>query len=313
VSTCYTNAPRFGTEVREKVYPINFDPYEVIKQVNSMTYEESDKATTHTIREHPNTYTFSKMIAEHIVLEEKENLPLAIIRPSIIGGAFRFPVPGWVDSPIGASGLIAAASLGVLHCMNGRGSNIVDFVPVDFVADQILASAWSIAENPGDRVPIYHASSSFRNPYYWEHLRSAVVGYYRRRPPKKNMSRVWCLLIPRRPVFYVFHFFFTQLPATLRDTSRIMKGKPPKMIAKSKMLLKACVSLSFFTLHNWIFANHNTQALLDSLNEIDVKKFNFDITQLNWELWCPLFFEGIKKYLFKEDLDLQEPIVKSKL
>jgi fatty acyl-CoA reductase len=186
ISTCYTNAPRFGTEIREKVYPINFDPYEVIKQVNGMTYEEADKATTHTIREHPNTYTFSKMIAEHIILEEKENLPLAIIRPSIIGGAFRFPVPGWVDSPIGASGLIAAASLGVLHCMNGRGSNIVDFVPVDFVADQILASAWSIAENPGDRVPIYHASSSFRNPYYWEHLRSAVVGYYRRRPPKKK-------------------------------------------------------------------------------------------------------------------------------
>jgi len=85
------------------------------------------------------------------------------------------------------------------------------------------------------------------------------------------------------------------------------------MVANSKVLRKACISLSFFTLHSWIFANHNTQALYDSLNETDAKKFPFDITQLNWELWAPLFFEGIKKYIFKEDLEIQEPIMKSKL
>jgi fatty acyl-CoA reductase len=314
VSTCYTNSPRHGSEIREKVYPINFDPYEIINQVTTMTYDEADKATTHIIKDHPNTYTFSKMIAEHIVLNEKQNLPFAIVRPSIIGGSYRFPVPGWVDSPLGASGLIAACSLGALHCMCGGGNNIVDMIPVDFVADQILAAAWTMAENPpGERIQIYHAASSFRNPYCWEHLRSSVVGYYQRRPPKKNIARVWCLLISRPSMFYVFHFFFTQLPATVLDTKNFIKGQPPKMVAASKVLKKACLSLSFFTLHSWIFANHNTQALFDSLNEIDAKKFNFDVTQLNWELWCPLFFEGIKKYLFKEDLDLQEPIMKSKL
>jgi len=204
--------------------------------------------------------------------------------------------------------------MGVLHCMYGRGNNIVDFVPVDFVADQILAVAWTISENPpGERIPIYHAASSFRNPYYWEHLRSSVVGYFQRRPPKRNLSRVWCVLMSRPSAFYILHFLFTQFPATIQDTKKIIKGQPPKMVAGSKVLKKACLSLSFFTMNSWIFANHNTQALFDSLNEIDAKIFNFDIIQLNWELWCPLFFEGIKKYLFKEDLDLQEPIMKSKL
>jgi len=313
VSTCYTNSTRHGTEIREKVYPINFDPYEIVKEITSMTPEEADKATQHIIGAHPNTYTFSKMIAEHLALEEKENVPLAIVRPSIIGSAYRHPVPGWVDSYIGASGLIAAVSLGVLHGMRGRGSNIVDFIPVDFVSDTILAAAWHTAENnPGERMPVYHASSSFRNPYYWEHLRSTVVGYYRRRPPKRNLSAVWCLYIPNPAVFYVYHFFFTRLPATLQDSKRLLSGEPPKMVAGAKVLFKACTSLSFFTLHKWTFANHNTQALYDSLNEVDSKIFNFDITQLNWELWAPSFCEGIKKYIFKEDT-LPEPNMKSKL
>jgi fatty acyl-CoA reductase len=314
VSTCYTNAPRHGSEVRDKVYPINFDPYEILKQVTAMTPEEADKATSHIIGNHPNTYTFSKMIAEHIVLEEKDNLSVAVIRPAIIGASYKFPVPGWVDSYIGASGLVAACGLGVLHCMEGRGHQIVDFIPVDFVVDEILVAAWHTYENPpGERMLVYHASSSFRNPYYWEHFRSSVVGYFRRRPPKRALSYVWCIYAYSPAQFYFFHFLFTQLPAMLQDTKRLMKRQPPKMVAGSKVLFKACRALSFFTLHGWVFANHGTQALIDSLNEKDAQIFNFDVAQLNWEIWSPLFFEGVKKYVFKEEETIQPTRMKSKL
>jgi len=303
VSTCYTNSTRHsGTEIREKVYPINFDPYEIVKEVTAMTPEEADKATPHIIGAHPNTYTFSKMIAEHIVLEEKENVPLSIIRPSIIGGAYKFPVAGWVDSFLGAAGLVAATSLGVLHGMYAVGNNVVDFIPVDYVVNTILVVAWHTGENPpGERMPIYQSASSSKNPYYWEHLRSCVLGYYRRRPPKRNPgSLIWCLYIKNPILFYFYHFIFTRLPATFQDTKRIVKGEPPKMVAGAKVLYKACMSLSFFTLHTWIFAVHNTQALWESLNKEDAKIFGFDLSDLNWELWCPLFCEGIKKYIFKE-------------
>eukprot|EP01123_Difflugia_compressa_P013503 TRINITY_DN6299_c0_g1_i1.p1 TRINITY_DN6299_c0_g1~~TRINITY_DN6299_c0_g1_i1.p1 ORF type:complete len:487 (+),score=62.86 TRINITY_DN6299_c0_g1_i1:66-1526(+) len=301
VSTCYTNATRHGGEIREKVYPINFDPYAVIQDVIAMTPEEADKATPHIIGSHPNTYTFSKMLAEHIVLEEKENIPLSIVRPSIIGGAYRYPLEGWIDSYIGAAGIVAASSLGVLHGMNGGGSNTVDFIPVDFVVDLILVTLWHTKENPpGERLNIYHSATSSRNPYTWEHLRSGVVGYYRRRPPKRNVGPVWVLYVQNPALFYLYHFLFTRLPATLQDTKRVLKGESPKMVAGSKVLYKACSSLSFFTLHSWAFAIHNTQALWEALGPEDSKLFPFDVTIINWEIWCPLFCEGIKKYVFKE-------------
>jgi len=266
-----------------------------------MTPEEAEKATPHIIGSHPNTYTFSKMITEHIVLEEKENVPLCIVRPSIIGGSYKYPVPGWVDSYIGAAGLVAAVSLGVLHSMYGSGSNIVDFIPVDYVANTILVSAWHTSENPpGERIPIYHSASSAKNPFYWEHMRAIVSGYFQRRPPRRSMGSVWCFYCKNPVLFYIYHSIFTRLPATYQDTKRILKGNPPKMVAGAKVLYKACMSLSYFTLHTWIFAIHNTQALWESLNKEDAKIFEFDVNDLNWELWSPVFCEGIKKYVFKE-------------
>jgi hypothetical protein len=37
-------------------------------------------------KSNPNTYTFSKSLAEQILEREKHNVPLAIVRPSIVTG-----------------------------------------------------------------------------------------------------------------------------------------------------------------------------------------------------------------------------------
>lgn len=42
------------------------------------------------IGKRPNTYTFTKALAEHMLLKEAGNLPVAIVRPSI-GNIFYFP------------------------------------------------------------------------------------------------------------------------------------------------------------------------------------------------------------------------------
>lgn len=95
-STCYVNCTRHGREeIREKIYPLSFDAYELLEQISAMSAEEADRATPELIRPHPNTYTFTKFIAEHILAEERGTLPYAIVRPAIIGGAHAYPVPGY--------------------------------------------------------------------------------------------------------------------------------------------------------------------------------------------------------------------------
>ncbi|KAK9126672.1 hypothetical protein Scep_015518 [Stephania cephalantha] len=45
----------------------------------------------------PNTYVFTKALGEMLIGDNKENIPIAIIRPTIITSTYKEPFPGWVD------------------------------------------------------------------------------------------------------------------------------------------------------------------------------------------------------------------------
>ena len=55
---------------------------------------------------HPNTYSFTKGLGEHLVAEEAGDLPVAILRPSIVMSTYRDPVPGWVCGIVGITSII---------------------------------------------------------------------------------------------------------------------------------------------------------------------------------------------------------------
>lgn len=85
LSTAFCNSNYRGL-LSEKVYPAPQDPYDMIKLA------ESDDAWVncntraewqHLTKEHPNTYTFTKQLAENLVLKEMAGFPAAIVRPSV--------------------------------------------------------------------------------------------------------------------------------------------------------------------------------------------------------------------------------------
>src|SRR5580698_115806 len=74
----------------------------------------------------PNTYTYTKAMAEIVISQEKGNLPVAIVRPSIVAPSIRDPVPGWIDTVNGPAGLGLLASLGILRTIDWDPSVRVD-------------------------------------------------------------------------------------------------------------------------------------------------------------------------------------------
>ena len=71
----------------------------------------------------PNTYTLTKHIAELkvIALNKTLELPLCIVRPSIIGASLREPVPGWIDT-LSAAGKYSNR----MERASRNGSTVVD-------------------------------------------------------------------------------------------------------------------------------------------------------------------------------------------
>lgn len=67
----------------EKVYDCPQDPNDLIRLAEWMDAKTLEKITPELLNPHPNTYTYSKRLAEILVQKEYPNMPVAITRPSI--------------------------------------------------------------------------------------------------------------------------------------------------------------------------------------------------------------------------------------
>lgn len=150
ISTCYVNFPRHSAPgpVLELLYPLPFDHKAVCRRILDMDEEEVQKDGPRILRQYgyPNTYTFTKSIAEHILMELRADVPLCILRPAIIGAALKEPMPGWTDTLSAAGGIFLGAGMGICQEMHCHGGMVADVVPVDFVVNATLRAVVKTAE-----------------------------------------------------------------------------------------------------------------------------------------------------------------------
>lgn len=95
----------------------------------------------------PNTYAFSKCLAEALVVEQMTEMPAFIVRPSIVIPTRYEPIRGWTDNLNGPTGLLIGAGKGVLRTMYCNSSGYGDYIPVDFAANGLLLTAWNFVAN----------------------------------------------------------------------------------------------------------------------------------------------------------------------
>ena len=69
--------------LEEKAYPPPSDPYYIIKLVEELKSHEVDQFSKKLLGHHPNTYTFTKALAEALVNNASDYLPTMILRPSL--------------------------------------------------------------------------------------------------------------------------------------------------------------------------------------------------------------------------------------
>lgn len=84
--------------MEEKVYDFPHKPEDLIRCAEWMSEDAMAVCQTEVLGVHPNTYTYTKRMAEILVRDEfnKGKLPVCIVRPSIVGPSYSEPMPGWV-------------------------------------------------------------------------------------------------------------------------------------------------------------------------------------------------------------------------
>lgn len=172
LSTAFCNSCYLNQGIKEIVYPSHHDPYEMINLVNSNNNnEENDLPQTGTkelkdiLGIHPNTYTFTKQLAENLIMKEMQNYPAGILRPSIVYGTYKDPDPGWVGSANnGHIGFLAGLSKGLFRTMGCDPSSVMDLVPCDYVVNAALALSWYVGTHSIEQPEVMHITSGEINP-----------------------------------------------------------------------------------------------------------------------------------------------------
>ncbi|XP_054811043.1 fatty acyl-CoA reductase 2, chloroplastic-like isoform X2 [Prosopis cineraria] len=80
------NEMRLATNIMELV-----NDSEVAKEMKILGLERAK------IHGWPNTYSFTKAMGEMIITSLKGDIPLAIVRPTVIGSTYKEPFPGWIE------------------------------------------------------------------------------------------------------------------------------------------------------------------------------------------------------------------------
>lgn len=80
--------------LREEVYDWDVDPKDLIKCTEWMSEELMNSMRNTLVPPHPNSYVYTKRLAELLVRDEYPNLPICIARPSIVLPTYKEPIPG---------------------------------------------------------------------------------------------------------------------------------------------------------------------------------------------------------------------------
>ncbi|KAL1109971.1 hypothetical protein AAG570_014080 [Ranatra chinensis] len=299
VSTAYCNCDR--SDVSEHVYPPPGDPEKIIKLVQLLDPPLLDQITPKLIEKRPNTYTFTKALAEHLILQQEGRLPIAIVRPSIVTASWKEPFPGWIENLNGPTGLIAGAGKGILRSMWCSRDNIADLIPVDVVINLIVTVAWHTATVRPNNLVVYHCTSGSSRPVRWGDIEAACQATMIRDPFSEVVWYPGGSFKKSRTYNALCVLLFHTAPAFLFDLFAIITSRKPVMVRVQRKLQKALACLEFFTTNEFRFSNDNTLQLLGALRAKDRQTFDFDLAGLDWTAYLQTYIMGTRTYIMKDD------------
>ena len=243
----------------------------------------------------PDVYTFTKALGERAVedIAHERQLPLSIVRPSIIESALEHPFPGWIDGFKMADPIIRAYGLGQIPEFPGIPEGIVDLIPVDYVVNAILAVA-ATPPPPGEPAH-YNVSSGDRNPLRFYELYEWVRAYFEAHPlPERGRGEhkvpewkfpgnitVERMLRRAEQLTDVAEKIVTHLPKsqTMRDAvSRLDRDK-----ARVDFVKRYSDLYGMYTETEVVYTDERVVALWNSLTPEDQARFPFDAGVIDWK------------------------------
>lgn len=300
VSTAFNNLDR--EELDEVIYPATVDAGKLIDLIDCLDDGTVRAITKELVGQCPNTYTYTKALAEQLLEKECGDIPLAIVRPSIVTAAEQQPLPGWIDNLNGPTGFVSGVGKGFLRTFKINSALVGDIIPVDYPINLMIAVAWHTAVHKSPKIEIYNCSTGQKNPLTWYRFREIGFKVWMKYPTKEMMWYPNCSFTMNPTVHKIDTAVSHYLPAYLIDLFCRLTGRRVRWVRLYDRAHRAIGCLDFFTTHQWRFISENPIRLLSYLSEKDRQTFYFDVRKIDWTAYIETYVLGARRFILKDDL-----------
>ena len=238
----------------------------------------------------PDAYAYTKALGEQALTETKGNVPVSIVRPSIIESSLAEPFPGWIRGFRMAEPVIISYARGLLKQFPGVPEGTVDVIPVDIVVAAIIAVAAT-----GPTAPrITQVASGGINPLRYKLLVDNVRDWFTEHPLYDPEGQP--IVVPewQFPARGKVQQQLRTAKAVAERTERALQMLPlrgrqatwaAKLEERKNDIDRAYEYVQLYGLYTEceaIYQVDNLMGLWDGLDAADQAAFNFDPRSVDW-------------------------------
>jgi hypothetical protein len=259
----------------------------------------------------PNTYTFTKSLAESMIARNIAKsgaaLPIAIVRPSIVETSVAKPFRGWNE------GINTSASLSYLlgtsfRQLPSNERKRLDIIPVDAVCAGMTLIGAALVERRHDL--LYQLATSVTNPCdMGRSIELTTLGHRRHYRAQEGLE-YWLRL--RMDAIPVSKERYNRMSAPaqkmiIKTIQRVMAPLPSSMkkpLAKTERNLERVEKLvglfePFILQNEHDFVADNVEKLSQALSPEEKEIFGYDTAGLDWwEYWIDIHIPALRRWTY---------------
>ncbi len=241
----------------------------------------------------PDAYAYTKALGELALVESRGEVPVSIVRPSIIESAWSEPSPGWIRGFRMAEPVIISYARGLLSEFPGVPEGVVDVIPVDMVVAAIVAVS---ARGPKESGPdVTQVASGSANPLHYKNLVDYAEEWFTANPIYDDLGQPIAVAAWQFPGRGRVESQLRRARTSLERADAVLEKLPLRgrtaeyamqLQARKELLDQASGYVELYGAYaecEALYGLENLLGLWEELSEEDRANFGFDPRVVDWK------------------------------
>jgi long-chain acyl-CoA synthetase len=254
----------------------------------------------------PNIYTYTKALGESLLHEHGSDVPITIVRPSIVESALKQPFTGWNEGVNGSAPITFLVDTHVRQ-LPANPRQQLDIIPVDVVCRGLTLIGAALMNRRHEAV--YQLATSVSNPAEVERVMELACLAHRKHywntpgSPRSQRVRSDTIVVTQQ------HYLRTSLPLLRRWLERWQGlrgrfGRKSETVARKLKLIERCQKIielyaPFIHDNEYHFVAENIDALSEALVDEERADFAYEARSIAWaDYWINIHVPALRRWLY---------------